>query len=365
MFILIEKNNFITAIQTVSRFSPKGSATLPVLSCILLVAGDEGIKFRATNLEMGIDLPVAGSVKESGVLAIPAHILQQITASLTGEGSITFEQSGETALVSFDNTQNIIKTIPYEDFPTLPLPTTPKKQKISGEKLKLAIESVSFCASPSVVRQDLASIFLSLEGGELTAVATDSFRLAEKRIPLSEKGINFSLLLPAKNITTLLQTLPDDEIDFTFDENQAAFMWKGSTLITRLTNASYPDYRQIIPKNTEAEAILLKKDLELALRHTTIFSDSFQKVKINFDQKNKKLIISSQNTTTGSSKETIPAQIKHSSLEQSFNYRYLQTPLSIIKTESISLSASGVGQPLIIRGVGDNSFLYLVMPMNQ
>ncbi|HQU07733.1 MAG: DNA polymerase III subunit beta [Parcubacteria group bacterium 21-54-25] len=365
MIIVLEKIKFIEAVRSVARFTQHHITSLPVLSCILIVAGDDGVRFRATNLETGIDFKIDGICKATGVVAIPATILQQIAASLTNEGSLTIEQTGDTAIISFNNARSVIKTIAYEDFPIIPLPTTNKKNTINGAVFKSLIETVAVCASTSTVRPDLSSIAIFFEGGVLTFVATDSFRLAEKKKTLQTTLPNLNILIPAKNSTNIIQTIPDNDIIFMFDEHQVAFLWNESIVTTRLTNGTYPDYRQIIPKKTTTEATFLKKDFEAALRRTAIFSDTFQKLQLGFDPKKQHLTLTTHNQDTGSAKESITAKITGAAIEQSFNHHYLQTPLSLINTESITVSAGSVGQPLTIRGVGDNSFLYLVMPMNQ
>jgi DNA polymerase III subunit beta len=136
-------------------------------------------------------------------------------------------------------------------------------------------------------------------------------------------------------------------------------------IVSRLTNAVYPDYRQIIPKESIVEAIILRKDFENALKQTTIFSDSFQKVRMSFDPKKNVFSFFARNADIGESSETLSAQISGSALDISFNHRYLSTALSLTSAESLSLLAAGIGRPLIIKGVGDTSVLYLVSPMNQ
>ena len=136
-------------------------------------------------------------------------------------------------------------------------------------------------------------------------------------------------------------------------------------LVSRLTNAVYPDYRQIIPKESIVEAILLKKDFETALKRTMIFSDAFQKIRISFDPKKNLFSFFAKNTDIGESSETLPARVSGSALDLSFNHRYLSAMLTLTSAESLSLTAAGIGRPLIIKGVGDTSLLYLVSPMNQ
>lgn len=330
MIISIEKRVFIEAIHTVSRFAEKKNTTLPVLSSILIIAGDEGIKMRATNLEIGIDLKIEGTCTTKGAVAIPATILQQIASSITNEGIVTFEHTGDSLILSSTTGKSTIKTIPYDDFPLIPFPENPKNRIIlSGTLLKNLFLTVASCASSSTVRPELTSLYLSIEGGVLTAVATDSFRLVEKKIPLSNKGIQGKFLIPAKNAFDVAQALPEDEIILSFDENQCAFVSMIGMVVSRLTNAVYPDYRQIIPKESIVEAVILRKDFEAALKRTIIFADTFQKVRISFDPKKNICSLFAQNTDIGESIETLPAHISGSALNLSFNYRYLTTALSL------------------------------------
>ncbi len=366
MNISIEKKEFSEAVHIAARFAERKSATLPALSSILIIAGDDGIKLRATNLETGIDLKLSGKITTDGVVAIPAVILQQIAGSLTQEGNIVLEHTGDTVAITSGTGKSSIKTVPYDDFPSIPFPENPKnKILIPGTLLKNLFTAIASCASASTVRPELASIYLSMEGGVLTAVATDSFRLAEKKISLSNKGIQGKILIPAKNALDIAQALPDDEITLSFDEHQCAFVSERGMLVSRLTNAVYPDYRQIIPKESIVEAVVLRKDFETALKRTTIFSDSFQKVRISFDPKKNLFSLFARNADIGESSETLSARISGGALDLSFNHRYLSAVLALTSSESLSLMAAGIGRPLIIKGVSDNSLLYLVSPMNQ
>ncbi|OYV63648.1 MAG: DNA polymerase III subunit beta [Parcubacteria group bacterium 21-58-10] len=366
MIISIEKRKFSEAVHTVARFAERRNTTLPVLSAILIIAGDDGIKMRATNLETGIDLKLEGNCVSKGVVAVPATILQQIASSLTQEGDITLEHTGDSITLTSGTGKSSLKTVPYDDFPSIPFPENPKNRIIlPGVLLKNLFTSIASCASSSMVRPELASLYLSIEGGVLTAVATDSFRLAEKKVPLSNKGTQGKFLIPAKNALEIAQALPDDDIIMSFDEHQCAFVSTLGMLVSRLTNATYPDYRQIIPKESVVEATLLRKDFETSLKRTTIFSDSFQKIRINFDPKKNIFSLFARNTDIGESSETLTARIAGSALELSFNHRYLSAVLTLTTAESLSLTAAGIGRPLIIRGVGDTSLLYLVSPMNQ
>ncbi len=364
MVIILDKKEFAEGVASVARFAQRTSASLPVLSGIAIIAGDDGIKLRATNLETGIDLSLSGTIKEPGVVALPANVLREITASISGSGALTLEQSGSTVSVNSGTGKSTLKTLAYEDFPVLPLPESPTATfSLPGAVLRALISSVASYASVSTVRPELSSVLLRAEGGTLTAVATDSFRLAEKKIALSDSIPPFSLLIPAKNALDIVQTIPDTDVGVSLDDHQCVFTWKGGLVTTRLVAANYPDYAQIIPKASVAEATLLKKDFEQALKRTAVFSDAFQKVRLSFGEK--KVTLSSQNSDVGDSTESVLGNVTGDAIELSFNHRYLGAPLSLISAESITLSASGIGRAMILRGSGDTSFLYLVMPMNQ
>lgn len=366
MNISIGTKEFSEAVHIVSRFADKKSATLPALSAILIITGDDGIKLRATNLEIGIDLKLNGSITTNGVVAIPATVLQQIAGSLSPQGNILIEHIGDIVSIRSGTGKSSIKTIPYDDFPSIPFPENQKNRiVVSGVLLKNLLSSITPCASTSTVRPELSSIYLVIEGGVLTAVATDSFRLAEKKVPLTNKGTQGKFLIPAKNALDIAQALPDDDIILSFDEHQCAFISPDRMIVSRLTNAVYPDYRQIIPKESVVESIILRKDFETILKRTTIFSDSFQKVRISFDPKKNTTSLFARNTDIGESLETIPARVSGTALDLSFNHRYLAAVLALTSAESLSLTAAGIGRPILIKGIGDTSLLYLVSPMNQ
>lgn len=366
MHISIENKEFIRAVHIASRFAERRGATLPALASLLIIANDEGIKMRATNLEVGIDLKVTGSCRAPGALAVPAMLLAQVVSSLPVEGKSVLEQTGDVCVLTSGFGKVSLKTTPYEDFPSIPFPENPKNRFIlPSAVLRPLLGSIASCASSSSVRPELASVYFSLGGGVLTTVATDSFRLAEKKTALPAKNSQGSFLIPAKNALEIAQALPEEDSIVSFDDHQCAFVTSTSMIVSRLTNSSYPDYRQIIPKESVSEALVLRKDFETVLKRTSIFSDSFQKVKLTFDAKKKQLTFFTHNTDIGEAHESIPAKIAGETIEMSFNHRYISAVFALTEAENLTLSVAGIGRPLTIRGAGDVSFLYLISPMNQ
>ena len=136
-------------------------------------------------------------------------------------------------------------------------------------------------------------------------------------------------------------------------------------IISRVIDGSFPDYKQIIPKTIHTEAVILKTDLVNILRSAQVFSDNFNQVRFKFDSKDNKLIISSKNNDVGEYNESMESKITGDDLEISFNYKYIIECLQSIDSDSLHLSLSGVGKPMIISGLSDKSFMYIAMPMNK
>ena len=154
-------------------------------------------------------------------------------------------------------------------------------------------------------------------------------------------------------------------IEVRFSKNQIAFVFEGTYLTSRVIDGIFPDYRQIIPKEFKTEAILLKEDLVQSLKISTIFSDSFNQVSMAVSPEEKRFELTTKNSTLGENTTKIDAALSGDPAEANFNYRYVSDCLQSIDADSISVSLSGPSRPVVIRGVSDKSFTYLVMPMNR
>jgi DNA polymerase-3 subunit beta len=202
MIVTILKKDFSDAVTLVSRFAEKRAGVAQALSGVALLAGGDGIKLRATNLETGIDITVPGTIEKQGVALIPGGILKEVAGSLSGSQPLTIEHIGDTITISSGSSRSVIKTLSYEEFPGISLPEDKISTfTISGVMLKELFQSVAPYASLSTIRPELASVLLKSEGGIITAVATDSFRLAEKSMQLKKSVDSFSFLIPAKKRT--------------------------------------------------------------------------------------------------------------------------------------------------------------------
>ncbi len=356
---------FAAAVTIAARFSEK-RPNLPVLASILIVAESGRLLLRATNLECGVEVTTLAKVAENGTVAVPAAVLSGFMSNTQGK-TIHAELVGEVFHIETDRASASIKTIPHEDFPILPKVSAERSFTGKSADLARAIRSVVYCASTSAVKPELQSILLYGEGGKMTAVATDSFRLAEKTTTLRAGGSLPQLLIPARNAIELMRILETtkDDIELYYNDNQLSTHIDGMFYTSRLIDGSFPNYQQIIPKTFSTEAVILREDMLSALKALSIFTDKFSQITLTVSPEKKAVLLTSRNPDVGEQTSSIHATISGEELTMSFNSHYLADSLRSIVGESVRIQANGAGKPIVIKDSVDVSFFYLAMPMNR
>lgn len=354
-----------TAMSTVARFAER-RANLPVLGCVLITAEGSRLTLRATNLECGIEIVIPAKVSNEGVVAVPAGVFSGFLGNAKGK-SVTAELKGEVMKVETERASASIKTLPHEDFPILPRVSAERSFKAKSADLVRAIRSVAYCASLSAIKPELQSVLLYGDSGKLTAVATDSFRLAEKQIPLKSAGSVPELLIPARNAAELMRILEgiNAEVEIYYNDNQLSLQHDGIYYTSRLLDGAFPNYRQIIPKSFSTEAVVLREEMAGALKSLSVFADKFAQVSLAIEPAKKSMLLSSRNPDVGEQVSTVKAAVDGDEIAMSFNGRYLADSLQAIQGDSVRLHSNGPGKAMLIKDAGDDSFFYLAMPMNR
>lgn len=343
------------------------SANLPILKGLHLIAHDNVLDIKSTNLDLGISVTIPIKMKEGGDVVVPANILSSFINSLAKEKSVSLESEGQTLKVSTGSVNTIIKTLSGEEFPIIPKIVDEEAFSMPARDLVMGIRSVAYAAAIGSMKPELSSIYIYYEEDKLVFVATDSFRLAEKKIKVKKIPHFKSLLIPEKNaveIARIFDNLKDD-LSISIGENQIAFYGGNTYLVSRIIDGSFLDYRQVIPKETSSSVVVLKQDLASTLKTSMVFSDNFNQLLINLDPKSKKFEIQSRNNDVGESAALIEAVVEGENLSTSVNHRYFVDCFQSIPSDTISLRFSGSDRPIVVEGAGDKSFIYLVMPMNR
>lgn len=343
------------------------NAAMQILKCLYLEAKGSSLLVRATNLDLGVEITLPVKATENGSVAVLGQTLNSFIGTLEREKSISLKTDETTLTISSSKTSAQLKTFPTEEYPLIPHVSGGKKFTVNSKDIVKGLRSVWYSAAVSSMKPELSSIYIYPEGGTLVFVATDSFRLAEKKVGTKQKFDFEQILIPFRNVGDIIRILDekDETVTVSTDKNQVSFDLEGIYLVSRVVDGTFPSYKQIVPKEFKTEVVLLKQDMINALKTSHIFSDAFNRVSLSISPDKKKLEIRTKNSEIGENETELDGAIKGDALNISFNYKNIYDCFQSIDSDSISLSFDGSNRPLVVKGVGDNSFFYLAMPMNK
>jgi DNA polymerase-3 subunit beta len=365
MQLTVTKEKILQAILIAERIVGK-KETLPVLSCVLLEVG-ESLSVRATNLEAGVEIKVPADVHDKGLIAIPASIFAQTLRAILGD-SITFKTDGPNLLVEARGSKTLIKALPHNEFPARIKIPKEVGLKLSRQRLLHALQSVSYTASTSMIRPELGSVYVLVKDSKLVAVATDSFRLAEKTVSEASGGGSGEILIPLKHaqeLIHLLERITAENVNIVLDDAQLVLEADGLQFMSRVVDGTFPNYHEIIPKSFSTEATVLKADFTDTLRKARVFSGADQHVGFHVYPKKKVFDVTAQSAMIGEMSDSLEAALHGEDIDVNFHIGYVADCLQSVDADSVVLGFSGAGKPLVIRGVSDPTFTYLVMPLNR
>lgn len=359
------KDKILNSSLIVERITGK-KESLPILSCILLEA-DKELTLKATNLEAGIEINIHSDIEERGVVAVPAQVLTQTLKSVRGD-KVTLKTQNGNLIIESTGSKTLIKAIPHDEFPMLRLKTESKGTPIQRTYLLKGIQGVLYAASPSMIRPELGSIYISIKDSEIYFVATDSFRLAERVIKGVSSRSAEEILIPLKHASELshvLERISDEDVELIADESHLTVMAGKITFTSRVVAGNFPNYKEIIPRSFASEATILKNDFAEALRKGRVFSGSEQNIGLHLYPKKKIFTATAQSPDVGEMSDSLDAASTGEDVDINFNIGYLADCIASIESDSLTLGFSGAGKPLVIRGIADAGFTYLVMPLNR
>lgn len=339
--------------------------TLPVLNSILLIASGKSLKLRATNLSLGVEIEIPARVEKEGTVAVPGGVLANTLLNILGTDNIFLESVDGNLTIKTKRNKIKVKGQPQDDFPTIPM-VSGATLKVEAKKLAEGIKSVYYSSAVSDIKPEISSVYIYSNEDNLVFVSTDSFRLAEKKIKAKDLG-EVAILIPFKNVLEILRIFGElqGEVRICFNKNQVSFSIDNTYLTSRVINGVFPDYRQIIPKESKTEAVVLKQELLGALKLSNIFSDKFNQVNLRVAPKEKILELSSANNDVGENKTQLDAALSGEEVELSFNYKYFLDCFQSMTSDSVSVKLDGASRPVVVTPVSDSSFTYLIMPMNR
>jgi DNA polymerase-3 subunit beta len=363
------KENLKDGLSVVAHVAGK-HINLPILSNVHIKAGESAITLATTDLEIGMITTVRGKVTELGEFTVSAKLLSDYVALLPNE-RIDIALNGNTLHITCGSYSTKIKGESSEDFPVIPSVEEGVTCTLPLDLWQSAVSEVVFATANNEARVELSGVYVMLSTKSITFAATDSYRLAEKTItgsftPQEERGV----IIPTKTLQELLRftTTKDATLTYTLGDSQILFKYGETTLISRIIDGHYPDYRQIIPeKNRQKTTVRVnRQELIRAIKAAALFSPAaVNDVHIDFPIAKKSVVVSAVNTQSGESTSEVAAVLDGDDNGVVLNYRYLLDGLLHIPAEDITFTMSDAASPCVFSGSNEDGYLYVIMPIKK
>ena len=373
MKIEVLKENLKRAINVCEKVTRKVS-TLPALQNVLMTADGNFLQLTTTNLETTIQYSLLSKVSKKGKIAIPATFFANLVNLIDSEKIALQEENQNLVLVS-ENQETQIQGQDPEEFPIIPKMEKNEYWEISTDRLVEALAQVVDVPSISQIRPEISGIYFKLQGDLLKVVGTDSFRLAEKTIKLKTKSpVNTSFILPQATGRELLNIFTQQQgvVRVYTNPNQVLFDFETTentqtkiSVLSRLIEGNYPNYEEIIPKENIAHVQFNKESLVNQIKKAGLFSGKVLEVKITTIPEDNKLKIFSQSTEAGRNESYFDCKIEGKETNVAFNYRFMLDGLNSLKSSEAILELSREEGPGILKPVGDDTFIYILMPIKS
>jgi DNA polymerase-3 subunit beta len=366
MKLQVLQDKLSKGLSIASRFASQ-RAQLPVLGNILFTTKKNKLLLSSTNLEISVAISLGAQVEKDGQITIPSRTITDLVNNLPNE-VVNLTGEKEKMFVKTENFESTVAGMNASDFPDIPQTAGKGSLNVSSEIFQKSLSQVLFAASVDETRPILTGVLFLFKKGSLTMVATDGFRLSQKKLSL--KGITKSskVINPKNALNELLRLVGDDE-DVKFGvkktDNQVVFVFDNITLSSRILEGEFPDFEKIIPKKSEIKINVDKQELLRAVKLASVFArDSANIVRLKV--KKKSMDVSAESQQSGEQKTQLDVKVEGDTgkgFEIAFNYRFLEEFLGAIEGEDVELKFSDPSAPGVFLDPKDKEYLHLIMPV--
>lgn len=357
----VAKDKILDGLQRVQNVVSTRT-TLPILSNVLVRAESGSVSLTTTDLDVGVRSAVEAEVAKAGAATLPARrlfsILKEVPAA---EVEIEIDDKNAASIRCGASFYKVMG-LPAEEFPPFPKGDGAKKITLEQPLLRDLLRKTAYAVSTDETRYVLNGVYLNFKADKLTVVATDGRRLAliehDAQVP---KAAECEVILPTKAVAELQHLLADKgDVKLAVGENQLIADLGETTLVSKLIEGTYPNFRQVVPTETK-ERITLERELLLAALHraSIMASEKSQSVKFSFSKNT--LTLTANTPDVGEAKETLSVNYKGKELSVAFNPQYVMDPLRNLDSDEVFLELTDELSPGVIKV--NEPFLYVVMPM--
>ncbi len=358
MQLKVTQENLSKALGMVARVANSRS-TLPILSNVLLKTDGKRLSISATNLDIAITEFTGAKIATEGAITVPARLTQDFVSSLP-EGVLNLEVVDHKLSITTEKYASTINGVVADEFPIMPSIEKPTIIKIDATSLKKGLQQTLLAASNDDSRPVLTGLYLHTHNGELYMVATDSYRLAEKK--LGKQIQESKLLVPASALQELTRLLEDkSDVTVSYDDQQIRFELNSAYLTARLLEGSYPDYRKLIPASFQTVAKLSKSEFQNITKVSSLFArESAGSITLKINDN--KVSITSVASQLGENTAEANAEVTGGG-EVTLNSRYLADALNVMSGDEVEFCFNGKLEPCLLRDTADSEYNHVIMPL--
>ena len=365
MKISLERDILFSQLQTVSRVASTRSA-IQALSGVQLTVQATGCELRATDMDVGLRVPLEAEVAREGTVVLPARLILDVVRSLPAERvSLELRPTEQDVEIVAGNATFHIRTLRADDFPPFPEPDPESSVQLPSEAFVSTATKVAGSASRDETRPVLTGILVSASDRELRMVATDSYRLSVKETTLETAlSSGFEVNVPARalqELARLVSQAEDQPLSVSVRANQVLFTLGRVILSSRLIDGQFPNYRQLLPETFEHELRIAGSELTEVVRRISLLAQKNAPLRLSFTQG--ELTVSAQTPDVGEARESLPVAFTGEDLEIGFNPEFLRAGLEAIDEGDVLLKLISPLRPGLIEAGDDSRFRYLIMPI--
>ena len=350
------------------------NVNLPILSNILIKVEEQKTSIISTNLELAVIANLRAKIEETGSFTVPARTLTDFVNLLQDEKvEIKIEENELSIICGKSSTK--IKGMPAEEYPVIPEVEEGKGFSFDAENLRKGLNQVIPAIARNDIRPELSGMYFGFnkEKGKLTMAATDSYRLAEKKIVLNQGEEEKEIIIPGRTvqeISRILSLVVDEaeekNVRLLVSDNQVNINYSNVQLISRLVDGKYPDYTQIIPKEFKTKAEFNTNQLVKEIKAASLFTTTgVNAISLDLNVAEGTMGVSSTSTQTGEYMSEINSDVSGEENSILLNHRYVLDGLNNLLTEIATLEVINADSPCALKPKGDDSYLYIVMPIRQ
>ncbi len=347
-------------------------AVMPITNNVLIATEGSRLRLAATNLEIAISCWIPATIEKEGTVTIPARLVTDFVNSLpSGRIDMALSPRSRSVELRCARHEAHISGLDPADFPAIPKITDGMNVKMKPGDLRLAINQVVFAAASEESRPVLTGVHAEFEGEQLTLAAADGFRLAVRKVSLAKNvDTKIAIIIPARSLNELTRLISEQEepleLIVNSQKSQVMFRLRNVEMVSQLIQGTFPNYSQLIPKSHSTRAVIKLSEFLRATKSASIFArdgSGIVRLQIMPRDGKGKIAISARAEEIGDNIGEVDATVEGEEAKIAFNSKYLMDVLGVITKDEVALETTTSSSPGVIRPVGDESYIHVVMPM--